>query len=147
MTLIVRGALWIGVFLGVVIAPLIFAVIGVSGPGRGFATEFSAALGFIGVSLMGLEFALVARFRSAAEPFGSDALVQFHRAMGLVGLALVGVHIAISAPWDLVIRPFDPDTPARVRWALLATLALLGLIASSIWRTRLRLSYEARRPR
>ncbi len=143
MTLVYRGALWIGVFLGVTIGPLVFAVIGVSGPGRGFATEFSAALGFIGLSLIGLEFAIVARFRAVTEPFGSDALVQFHRAIGLVGLGLVGVHVAISAPWDLVIRPFDPDTPARVRWALLAVLALLALIGSSVWRTRLRLSYES----
>ncbi len=142
MNLVVRGALWIGVFLGVTLAPLVFAVIGVSGPGRGFWTEFSAALGFIALSLMGLEFALVARFRAVAAPFGSDSLVQFHRAVGLVGLSLIVVHIAISAPWDLVIRPFDPDTPARVRWALLATLALLALIGSSVWRTRLRLSYE-----
>ena len=142
MNLVVRGALWIGVFLGVTLAPLVFAVIGVSGPGRGFWTEFSAALGFIGLSLMGLEFALVARFRSVAAPFGSDSLVQFHRAVGLVALSLIAVHVFISAPWDLVIRPFDADTPARVRWALLATLALLALIGSSMWRTRLRLSYE-----
>jgi len=142
VNLVMRGALWIGVFLGVTLAPLVFAAIGVAGPGRGFWTEFSAALGFLGLSLMGLEFALVARFRAVAEPFGSDALVQFHRAIGLVGLSLIAVHIAVSAPWDLVIQPFGPDTPARVRWALLAALALLALIGSSMWRTRLRLSYE-----
>ncbi len=143
MSLVVRGALWIGIFFGVAIAPLVFAAIGVSEPGRGWATEFSAALGFVGLSLMGLEFALVARFRSVAAPFGSDALVQFHRQIGLVGLSFVLVHIAISAPWDLVIRPFDANTPARVRWALLATLALFALVATSVWRKRFRLSYEA----
>lgn len=143
MGLVVRGAWWIGLFLGVAVAPLVFAVIGFSGPGRGFATEFSAALGFVGLALMGLEFALVARFRAVAAPFGTDALVQFHRQLGLVGLAFVLVHVAISAPWDLVARPFAADTPARVRWALLSTIALLVLVASSLWRRRLRLSYEA----
>lgn len=142
MSLVVRGALWIGLFLGVTIAPLVFAVIGAPGPGRGFATEFSAALGFVGLALMGLEFALVARFRAVAAPFGTDALVQFHREMGLVGLVFVLVHVAISAPWDLVVRPFADDTPARVRWALLSTIALLLLVGSSLWRRRLRLSYE-----
>ena len=142
MSLVVRGALWIGLFMGVAIAPLVFAVIGHSGPGRGFATEFSAALGFVGLALMGLEFALVARFRAVAAPFGSDALVQFHREIGLVGLVFVLVHVAMSAPWDKVVRPFAEDTPARVRWALLSTIALLVLIASSMWRKRLRLSYE-----
>jgi predicted ferric reductase len=143
MSLIVRGAMWIGLFLGVAVAPLVFAVIDISVPGRGFATEFSAALGFVGLALMGLEFALVARFQAVAAPFGTDALVQFHREIGLVGLAFILAHIAISAPWDLVIRLFADDTPARVRWAVLATVALLALIGSSLWRKQLRLSYEA----
>lgn len=143
MSLILRGALWIGVFIGVATAPLVFAVVGVSGPGRGFGTEFSAALGFVGLALMGLEFVLVARIRVIAEPFGTDALVQFHRQIGLVGLSFVLVHVAISAPWGLVIRLFDADTPARVRWAVLATVALLALVGTSLGRQRLRLSYEA----
>jgi len=142
VTLVVKGIGWIALFVSVAIAPLVFAVIGVSGPGRGFLTELSVALGFVGLALMGLEFALVARFRAVAEPFGSDALVQFHRQIGLVGLVFVLVHVAISAPWDLVIRPFDADTPARVRWALLATIALFTLIGTSLGRRRLRLSYE-----
>lgn len=143
MSLVLKGALWIALFVGVAIAPLVFAVIGVSGTGRGVVTEFSVALGFVGLALMGLEFVLVARFRTIAEPFGSDALVQFHRQIGLVGLGFVIVHVAISAPWDLVVRPFHEDTPARVRWALLATIALLVLVGSSLWRKRVRLSYEA----
>ena len=57
----------------------------------------SVALGFVGLTLMGLEFALVARFRPVAAPFGSDALVQFHRQIGLVGLAFALVHVALSA--------------------------------------------------
>lgn len=140
--MVVRGALWIGLFLGVAVVPLVFAVIGAPVPGRGFATEFSAALGFVGLALMGLEFALVARFRAVAAPFGTDALVQFHRQIGLVGLVFVLAHVAISAPWGLVVRPFAASTPDRVRWALLATVALLVLVAVSLWRKRLRMSYE-----
>lgn len=68
--------------------------------------------------------------------------MQFDREVGLVGLVFVLVHVAISAPWDNVVRLLADDTPSRVRWAVLATLALLDLIASSLWRNRLRLSYE-----
>ncbi|MGH9027207.1 MAG: ferredoxin reductase family protein [Acidimicrobiia bacterium] len=142
MSLVIRGAIWIGVFLGVALAPLVFAVIGVSEPGRGFATEFSVALGFVGLALMGLDFALVARFRAVAAPFGTDALVQFHRQIGLVGLAFVLVHVALSAEWDKVFRFSSEATPARVIFGAIATAALLALIASSLWRARLRLSYE-----
>ena len=109
MTLVVKGIGWIALFVSVAIAPLVFAVIGVSGPGRGLATEFSVALGFVGLALMGLEFALVARFRAVAEPFGSDALVQFHREIGLVGLVFVLVHVR-----DLgALGPGDPAVRCR----------------------------------
>jgi len=80
VSFLVKGALWIAVFAAVAIAPLVFAAIGVAETDRGFATEFSTALGFVGLTLMGLEFALVARFR-----------------------AVIGVHVAISAEWDTVV--------------------------------------------
>jgi predicted ferric reductase len=140
--LVVRGALWIGLFIGICIAPLVFAAVAVTGPGRGFRTEFSAALGFVGLALMGLEFVLVARFRGVAAPFGTDALVQFHRQIGLVGLVFVLVHVGLSAQWDMVLNRGSQSTPWRVWFGAISTAALLALIASSVWRKRLRLSYE-----
>ncbi len=92
--------------------------------------------------LMGLEFALIARFRFVAAPFGTTALIQFHRNMGLVGLGLVAVHVAISAQWDTIVSLFDASTPWRVRFGVAAAASLTVLIATSVWRTHLRLSYE-----
>ncbi len=102
MTLAVRGVFWVLAYLGVVIAPLVFAAIGASEPDHGFWTNFSVALAFVGLAMMGLEFALVARFKSVAVPFGQDGLLQFHRQIGLVGLAFVLVHVAISTRWHAV---------------------------------------------
>ena len=142
MSRVLRGALWIGVFISVSVAPLVFAAIGFSGSGRGFATEFSVALGFVGLALMGLEFALVARFRAVAAPFGTDALVQFHRQIGLIGLVFVLVHVALSAEWDMVLSLDPASTPWRVRIGAVSVAALVALIVTSLWRHRLRLSYE-----
>ena len=50
-----------------------------------------------GLAMMGLEFALVARFRAVAAPFGQDALLQFHRQISYVGLIFSLTHFAISA--------------------------------------------------
>lgn len=61
MTSVVRGMVWIAIFIGVCLAPLVFALVGASQPGQGFWTDFSVALGFVGLALMGIEFALVAR--------------------------------------------------------------------------------------
>jgi predicted ferric reductase len=142
LRVLVQGFVYIAVFLGVAVAPLVFAAVGVTATDRGFVTELSVAFGFVGLALMGLEFTLIARFKQVAAPFGTDALLQFHRQMGLVGLGLVLAHVAISADWGLVVRFWSPDTPWRVRFGLLALTALLVLVAISIWRARLRIRYE-----
>ena len=100
MTLTVRAVFWVIAYLGAVLSPLVFAVIGASQPDHGFWTDFSVALGFVGLAMMGLEFALVAHFRPLAAPFGQDALLQFHRQIGYAGLAFVLIHFAISAQWS-----------------------------------------------
>lgn len=106
MTLVVRAVFWVIAYLGAVLSPLVFAAIGATSPDHGFWTDFSVALGFVGLAMMGLEFVLVARFRPLAAPFGQDALLQFHRQIGYVGLVFVLVHFAISAHWSDV-------TPAK----------------------------------
>jgi hypothetical protein len=49
---------------------LVFAAIGVAGVGRGFATEFSVALGFVGLTLMGLEFLCTCHSESSVSVAG-----------------------------------------------------------------------------
>ena len=70
---VARGIVWLAVFVGICLAPLVFALVGTNRAGQGFWTDFSVALGFVGLALMGVEFALVARIRAVAEPFGTDA--------------------------------------------------------------------------
>jgi predicted ferric reductase len=136
-----QGIVWIGVFLGVCVAPLAFALMGADRPGQGFWTDFSVGLGFVGLALMGIEFALVARVRAVAEPFGTDAVIQFHRQIGYVGLAFVLAHMVLSGPGVLAAFSLT-ELPWRARFAVLSVLALLILMVTSVWRRRLRLSYE-----
>jgi len=142
MTAVVRGIAWLGVFIGICVAPLVFALVSTNQPGQGFWTDFSVALGFVGLALMGIEFALVARVKTIAEPFGTDAVIDFHRQIGYTGLLFVVIHVAISADWSQA-NPFTPsNTPARVWFGGIAAAALVVLVATSVWRQRLRLSYE-----
>jgi predicted ferric reductase len=143
MTLAVRAVFWVIAYLGAVLSPLVFAAIGASRPEHDFWTDFSVALGFTGLAMMGLEFVLVARFRPVAAPFGQDALLQFHRQIGYAGLGFVLVHFLISAHWDEVTPAKAIAAPALVWFGMAALLALIVLIASSVWRRPLRLSYEA----
>jgi predicted ferric reductase len=142
MTLAMRAVFWVIAYLGVVVAPLVFAAIGASEPDHGFWTNFSVALGFVGLAMMGLEFALVARFKPVAAPFGQDALLQFHRQIGYVGLAFVLVHVAISARWESLTFNNAITAPALVWFGMAAALSVIALVVTSVWRQRLRLSYE-----
>ena len=142
VTLAVRAVFWVLAYVGVVVTPLVFAAVGAHDPDHGFLTNFSVALGFVGLAMMGLEFALVARIKPVAAPFGQDALLQFHRQIGYVGLAFVLTHFALSAKWHELTFHKAIHAPALVWFGMAALFGLLVLIASSIWRQQLRLSYE-----
>ncbi|NUT49372.1 MAG: oxidoreductase [Saccharothrix sp.] len=143
MSLVVRGVFWIGVYLAVVAGPLLFALIDAP-TGRDFWTEFSVALGFIGLSMMGMQFALVARFHSVAAPFGEDAVVQFHRQMAYVATAFVLAHpvILFIADTDLLSLLNFVEAPWRARFAAVSVVLLAAVMVTSVWKSRLRLSYE-----
>ena len=100
--------MWFGLYAAVVLCPLIFAVIGVAEGNRGFWREFAVAIGFVGLSMMGMQLVLVARIKTVAAPFGEDALVVFHRYMGYVGTVLVLAHPVI------LIAFVDPSYIERV---------------------------------
>src|SRR5262245_53497638 len=134
MSLAVRAVFWVIAYLGVVPSPLVFAVIGGSQPDHSFLTNFSVALGFVGLAMMGLEFALVARFQPVAAPFGQDAVLQFHRQIGYVGLAFILIHFAISAHWDEVTPAKALAAPLLVWFGMAALAALVLLVVSSVWR-------------
>nr|WP_255525576.1 ferric reductase-like transmembrane domain-containing protein [Mycolicibacterium sp. BK634] len=132
-------------YVAVVVVPLVFAVIGVADEGRGFWREFAVALGFVGLSMLGLQFVLVARLQTVAAPFGEDALVHFHRYMGYAGTAFILAHPV------LLIVLVDPSYLERVnpvtapwagRFGTLSILCLLVVIVTSVWRLALRISYE-----
>ena len=49
-----RGAAWVAIYLAFILAPLFALMLGSLPPARDFWTEFSAALGYAGLAMMGL---------------------------------------------------------------------------------------------
>ena len=89
-------------------------------------------------------FALVSRFQASSRPFGTDALVQFHQYIGGIALALSIAHPLLLGVAGLSWRAWDPlrgglagQSGATAFWALVL------LVVTTVWRRRLRLSYEA----
>lgn len=139
------AAAWLGAYVAVVVLPLIFATIGVVDDDRGFWREFAVALGFVGLSMMGLQFILVARVKTFAAPFGEDALVHFHRYMGYVGTTLILAHpilliVLVDPSYLERVNPFT--APWAGRFGTLSILCLLVVIVTSVWRGALRIRYE-----
>lgn len=144
MTNAVRGALWSVVYVLAVVGPLFFMLVADTLPGRGWWLDLSTALGFIGMSMLGLQFAVTARFNPVDAPYGFDAVLQYHRQISLVAFAFVLAHPTILMVEDPArLSLLNPITaPAPVRWGLAALLLLGVLIALSVWRLPLRLPYE-----
>lgn len=139
------GLLWVVVYLVLVGAPLALVASAHPPAGRPFLVELSVALGFVGLALMGLQFILIARFKPVAAPFGIDALTLFHKQMSYVALAFILAHpillfIQNSDKYLPLLNVFT--APWRARFAVSSVLLLLALIAVSVGRKRLRLSYE-----
>jgi predicted ferric reductase len=139
------GTLWISLYAALSLAPLVFVLISsrVSQMPRPFWTELSVGLGFVGLAMMGLQFALTARFGWLKAPFGSDIIYAFHRTISMVAVALVLAHpvLLFATRWETMLqRPFTHPWPF---WTgTFSVLCLLWIIAVSVWRTRLRIGYD-----
>jgi predicted ferric reductase len=139
----VQATFQVLVYLAVTIAPLVLAWSGME-PGRGFLINFSIALGFVGLSLMGLQFVIAARFQSVAAPFGIDVLLQYHRQIAYTSLFFLLAHPLLLFVADTgYLALLDLTTaPLRAKMAVTSTVALLLMVALSVWREKLRVSYE-----
>ena len=127
------------------LTPLAIVALGHPPKGRPFLVELSVALGFVGLAMMGLQFALIARFKAVAAPFGIDALTRFHREVSYVALAFILAHpillfIQNASKYLPLLNVFT--APWRARFAVASVVLLLVLVGGSLLRKRLRLSYE-----
>ncbi|UCD98549.1 MAG: ferric reductase-like transmembrane domain-containing protein [Chloroflexota bacterium] len=148
MKMTVRGIIFFGIYIFLITLPLDTALL--SNPARAakpFIVEFAVGAGFIGFSLMALEFALISRIEAAAQPFGEDSLQLFHNIMGVVALGLILLHPIILVfsgyPANCWLNPFADCGNLATRTASLSLIALILLVGTSLWRKNLRIPYEA----
>jgi predicted ferric reductase len=140
----VRGAVWVILYLLFILAPLFALLAGSIPPARDFLTEFSVALGYAGLAMMGLQFGLTARFRYVTRPWGEDVIYHFHRQISLVAVALVVAHplILFAVRPELLALLNSIQAPWRARFAALSIYSLIALVIMALWRTKLKLGYE-----
>jgi len=138
------AVLWLGIYLLAVTAPLFALLPGASSPGRGFVWDFAMALGYAGVAMLGVQFALTARFKRATAPFGIDIVYYFHRYLAIAALVIVLAHYAFLRLYNpLALGPADPRAAAAHMTAGRLALGLFVLlVAISLARRVLRIEYD-----
>jgi len=133
---------WVAAHALLGVAPLAMCFLQ-SAPGRGFVVDLSVALGFVALSVLGLQFALAARFSRATAPFGIDAVLRYHKQISFLAvLAAFGHPVLLFLESEHYRRLLDVvHDPLRAKLAWLSVAALAVLMATSIWRRAMRISY------
>ena len=138
------AAFWLFGYSALILVPLLVLLLGPLPAGAGFWWDFSMALGFSGLAIMGIQFILTARFRRACAPFGIDIVYYFHRFLAVIGVTLIFVHILIV--WVInpallsVLNPFA--APWFMTMGVTAFLLFIVVIVTSLWRKQLRIEYD-----
>ncbi len=134
----------VAMYGAVLLAPLTLMAHVMKAGAQGAAVVVSDALGFVALSLLALQVLVSGRWAGTTRSFGLRPVLSIHRQAGKAVLVLVVLHVVIllfDDPTRLAL--VDPRTaPPRARAGVLALLGLVTLAATSVWRERLRLSYE-----
>ena len=142
---VLTGVLWIALYLTVVLTPLFALCVGAGPPPRGFRYELAIGLGFAGATMLATQFVLTARLKRLTLPYGIDVVYYFHRYLAVVALAIVLAHpVILVASNRALLRLLDPRTaPWPMTAGVLAVVAFVALVVTSICRQRLRIEYDA----
>ena len=82
--------------------PLIVFILFPMPPGREFWRDFSVMLGFVGLSMAGMQFIPTARLSFLSDVFDMDRVYKVHHLLSVLSVALVFAHPVIL----LVNNPF-----------------------------------------
>lgn len=145
MSDLTKAKLWIGVFVLVILAPMLILFVGPRPEGREFWRELSVALGFAGLALVGMQFIPTARLPFLARLYPMDTLYAFHHRISIAGFVLIMAH-------PLLLFVMNPHTlrllnlviaPGRARAGVIAILLFILIMISSVWRKELGISYPS----
>ncbi|WP_221936575.1 ferredoxin reductase family protein [Litoribacter populi] len=139
-----KAFLWLGLYTLLALLPLGIALLGDRPGYRSFWIEFGVAMGFIGLSTMGLQAVFSGRYKFIAPTFGMDNILQFHREIGIISFFFVLAHPVILLIADPeFIKYFDPTVNFPRALALsFASVGIIAITVTSLWRESFKLNYE-----
>ena len=139
----IKVVLWLFLYLLMVFLPIILLIIFPHNEQRGFLREVAVGVGFIGMSLMGLQFIPTSRLRLLTRTFSLDKLYDLHHKLSILSAILILLHPILllfdGVPLS-ILNIFQGSW--RPRAGVLSIIAILFLIISSVWRKQLKMKYD-----
>ncbi len=139
-----KRTLWILLFLLLVFSPIGILIGGTEpSPNRNPWLDFSVALGFIGLALMAVQFALTARIKPLKEPFGSDVIYHFHRQVSIAAFLFILTHpitlFIIDKRYLYLLNIFQ--SPLASKFGVSAVIFLIAVVISAEYRKKFKIPY------
>ncbi len=138
------GAVWIFLYAILVLSPIIILILGADPSGRPPLLNLSVSLGFIGLSVMSLQFINSARFKCIEKPFGADIIYHFHRQIGIAAFFMVFTHpillFILDQRYLRLLNIFTLPLQAN-HMGVGAVLLLIGVVWMAEYRQKLHIPY------
>jgi predicted ferric reductase len=139
-----KRLLALSIYLLLIFLPLIALIVFPMPPGRDFWRDFSVALGFVGLSMAGMQFIPTARLNILSDLFDMDRLYKMHHLFSVVSVFLIFLHpiiLVFNNPYTLLLlNPFTAPWRAQAGLIGLAGLLLIGI--TSVLRKEVKLGYD-----
>jgi len=136
--------IWLAFYFLMVFLPLVLLMIFPKPEGREFLREISVALGFLGMALLGLQTIPTSRLKFFTKLFPMDTLYTFHHRLSIFTFLIILVHpilLFINNPATLQLLNLV-TAPWRARAGVIAVVAMLALVATSVWRELMKIKYD-----
>jgi 3-phenylpropionate/trans-cinnamate dioxygenase ferredoxin reductase subunit len=123
--------------------PIILLIIFPHPEQRGFLREIAVGIGFIAMSLLGLQLVPTSRFKILARTFSLEKLYDFHHKLSITTSILVLLHPILLFLDGVPLRLLNILQGSwRTRAGVIAVLAVIILIITSVWRKPVKLRYD-----
>lgn len=141
---VLERRLWVTAYVFLLFSPLVL-MLATQPRGAQPIVLFGIAIGFVAYVGLVLQLITPSRAPQFTAPIGIGPLLRLHRFMGLGMFLLVALHIGVFVvhePEQFLPWLYPINGPAKAQFGWVAAAALLLIVISSVWRTRLRINYE-----
>jgi len=125
----VRGLVYIVIYCGLIISPLLIVTFAHPPSGQGIIYEIGKGFALVGFMMLGLQAVLAARIKWMERPFGFDIVIRYHKHMAVFAAILILLHPLMLAFGGAGLALL---TTLKIPWYLWAGKVALGLLVITV---------------